>query len=387
MEALISFDFSKMKEYIKIGNKNSESNIGSAFLDVLSLDTNYIENEIIKKTNFNDINDVKKAYRKAYKIQPLLFIDEFDLINHLDNFSNSQKTIKDYDFSISQLSKLIENQKKIDASSSILNELTNNLEYLKQKRKNYLKITKDLSKYVNTIFSVILNRIELYRNLVDLCYLNNVDAFFRGFSQLSPLNKCIFYNKYEHFKDNLFENLPSSNINFTFSFPSNESREEYMEKAKSNPDKALKLLFDEKVSTIYEYNCKNFEQFLQISFFTCLTKNFNIKKCENCGKYFIAYQRSDEKYCNRICPQDKNKTCKQYANFENWKNNINSNEELKTYRRIYMAKQMQTRRNPNNSELKKSFDIWKKDAQLMRNQYVHGKINKKEFLLWLNTNS
>ena len=52
-----------------------------------------------------------------------------------------------------------------------------------------------------------------------------------------------------------------------------------------------------------------------------------------------------------------------------------------------MAKQMQTRRNPNNLELKKTFDIWKKAAQSQRNLYVHGKINKTEFLTWLNNNS
>ena len=174
MEAHISFDFAKMKEYIKIGNKSVESNICSSLMDVLSLDTEYIEKEIIKKTDFNNMKDVKKAYRKAYKIQPLLFIDEFNLINHLDNFSNPQKVIQDYDNSISQLSKLIEDQKKIDSNSTVLSELNNNLKFLEQKRKNYIKITKDLSKYVNTIFSVILNRIDLYRNLVKISYLTNI---------------------------------------------------------------------------------------------------------------------------------------------------------------------------------------------------------------------
>lgn len=387
MEAHISFDFAKMKEYIKIGNKSHELNICSSFMDVLSLDTEYIEKEIIKKTDFNNMKDVKKAYRKAYKIQPLLFIDEFNLINYLDNFSNPQKVIQDYDNSISQLAKLIEDQKKIDSNSTVLSELNNNLKFLKQKRKNYIKITKDLSKYVNTIFSVILNRIDLYRNLVKISYLTNIDTFFKGFSQLSPLNKFIFYNKFEHSKSSLFNNLPSSNINFSFAFSSDESREDFKKRAENNPEKALKLLFEENISTIYEYNCKSFDQFLQISFFTCLTKNLNIKQCENCRKYFIAYQRSDEKYCNRISPQDTNKTCKQFANFENWKKNINTNEELKIYRRIYMAKQMQTRRNPDNIELKNNFDLWKKEAQHKRNEYIHGNLNKKDFLNWLNTNS
>lgn len=387
MKSTICFNFTKMQENIKLGKKSINSNICSTFLDVLSLDTDYIENEIIKKTDFNDLTEVKNAYRKVYKIQPLLFIDEFDFIKHLKDFSNPERTLSDYDNSISQLTKLINLQKTIDPNSTLIIEFTNNLKYLKQKRKNYLKITKDLSKYINTIFSIILNHIKLYKYLIEMCYLDNSDTFFKGFSQLSPLKKCIFYNKFKFPKSKFFDDLPTSNINFTFDFTSEELRKDFLDLVQTNPDKALKILFDEKISPIYEYDCKNFEQFLQISFFTCLTKNYNIKKCENCGKYFIAYQRSDEKYCSRLSPQDKNKTCKQYANFENWKTNINSNEELKLYRRIYMAKQMQTRRNPNNVKLKEAFDIWKKDAQSKRNLYVHGKISKTDFLSWLNNNS
>ena len=71
----------------------------------------------------------------------------------------------------------------------------------------------------------------------------------------------------------------------------------------------------------------------------------------------------------------------------NWKNNINSNEELKIYRRIYMAKQMQTRRNPENIDLKNNFELWKKEAQNKRNEYIHGNLSKKDFLNWLNANS
>ncbi len=37
--------------------------------------------------------------------------------------------------------------------------------------------------------------------------------------------------------------------------------------------------------------------------------NINIKKCENCGDFFIPQKRSDEKYCDRI--HENGKTCKQ----------------------------------------------------------------------------
>lgn len=386
MKALISFDLTKMKETIKIGKKTLRTDVCSSFLNILSLDINYIE-RIIKKTNFNNLDDVKKAYKEVNSIEPLLFIDDFDFIKHLDNFTDSKKVIADYDHSISQLLSLIEYQKENNSNSALINQFSENLRYLKQQRKLYTKITNNLPKYIDTIFSVILNRLNLYKNLIEICYFDKKSEFFKGFSELSPLKKCVFYNNFK-FKDaNFFNKLPSSNIDFTFEFSSENMQQDFKTAVMKKPELALKLLFDEKISPIYEYDCKTLEQFLQVSFFTCLTQNLNVKKCEHCGRYFIAYQRSDEKYCNRTSPQDKGKTCKQYANFENWKNNINSNEELKLYRRIYMAKQMQTRRNPDNLDLKNTFENWKKEAQSLRNEYVHGKIDKNTFISWLNNNS
>jgi hypothetical protein len=387
MNAQISFNFSDMKEYIKIGKETITANIGSSFLDILSLDTNFIKKEIIEKTNFNDLTEIKKAYKKVHKLQPLLFIDKFDLIEYLNDFNNSKKILKDYNNSIEQLTSLINFQKNINNNNELLSELTKNLKYLKQRKKNYLKLTNNLPKYINNVFSIIITQIELYKSFIEVCYLDKKDNYFENFSKLTPLKKCAYYTTFQLGKNKLFSDLPSTNIVFSFELLSHGLTKELKDMINNNISHALKTIFEKNISPIYEYNCQTLEQFLQISFFTCLTQNLNIKKCENCDKYFIAYQRSDEKYCNRSSPQDKNKTCKQYANLENWKNNINSNEELKIYRRIYMAKQMQTRRNPDNLDLKNNFEIWKKEAQKLRNEYIHGIISKTEFLTWLNNNS
>ena len=103
MKASISFDFKEMKEHIKFGKKDINSNICSTFLDILSIDTDYINNEIIKKIDFSNPDNIKNAYKKVYKIQPLLFIDEFDFIKHLNDFKNPQKTILDFAESINSL--------------------------------------------------------------------------------------------------------------------------------------------------------------------------------------------------------------------------------------------------------------------------------------------
>lgn len=49
-----------------------------------------------------------------------------------------------------------------------------------------------------------------------------------------------------------------------------------------------------------------------------LEQRLTIKKCENCGKYFIP-KRSNILYCDGISPQDNSKTCKKYISAEQLK--------------------------------------------------------------------
>lgn len=385
MEATISFNFSDMKEVLKLGNAEVETNVCENFMNLLSIDTNYIKNKILKKINFSDLNSIKQAYKCIYNIEPLLLIDEFDLIRQFDQFDNFSKIINDLENSISKLENILSEQQNSNLTNKYLLKLQNTLYYYQKQKHTYNQILNNTQKYINNIFKLLVARLDLYKSIIDICFIDTDEHYFKGFSKLPPLKKFVFYNFFIMKDKNFFKNLPTSNIDFTFDC----SAEDFSKKLKNNiiDNDALDLLFKENISPMYEYNCQNLEQFLQVSFFTCLTFNLNIKKCQNCNKYFIAYQRSDEKYCSRISPQSNNKTCKQYASSENWKNNINSNEELKLYRRIYMAKQMQTRRNPDNKDLERNFENWKKEAQSIRNQYVHGKIDKNHFILWLNNNN
>ena len=384
MQAIISFNSSDKKETLKYGEIEKKSNICSNFINLLSLDTNYIEKEIIKKIDYFDIKSIKKAYKQIYRLHPLLLLDEFNMIDYIDQYSDFSQKINNINCDISNLKSLISNQKDSNNNKYISN-LNSALDYLIKKKNTYRKVSNSVKKYVSTVFRLIVNRINSYKDIVNICFVENNNEFFPGFSDLTPLKKFVYYTYFVQKKNIPFDNLPTSSIDFTFDC----SAEKFNKKLKNNIKNAnsFDLLFSEGISPMYRYDCKTLEQFLQVSLFTCLTLDLNIKKCKNCKKYFIAYQRSDEKYCNRKSPQDKNKTCKQYSNLENWKNNINSKEELKIYRRIYMAKQMQTRRNPDKINLKNNFETWKRDAQHMRNKYVHGIISKQDFLSWLHRNS
>lgn len=388
MQAIISFNFSDMKEELTLGNIKTETNVCSNFMNLLSIDINYIRTELLDKINFSDSNSIKQIYQKIYNIEPLLLIDEFDLINQFNELNNYSQSISKLDNVIIKLKNLLSEQKEYNLNSKYINELYSTLTCLKREKKTYFIALNNTQKYLNKIFKNIASLLNKYKKIIDICFVDDSINYFEGFSTLTPLKKFIFYKYFVLNDNNFFSNLPTSNIDFTFDCSIDDFEEKITNNINnSNVKNIFNELFKENISPRYEYNCQTLEQFLQVSLFTCLTFNLNIKKCKNCEKYFIAYQRSDEKYCGRISPQDNSKTCKQYSNLENWKNNINSNEELKMYRRIYMAKQMKVRRNTSDSRLKEDFEIWKKLSQEIKNQYSHGIIDKETFIIWLKNNS
>lgn len=107
-----------------------------------------------------------------------------------------------------------------------------------------------------------------------------------------------------------------------------------------------------------------------------------IKKCKNCGKYFIPL-RSDALYCSNISPQEKLKTCKEYGAYEQYKQNVKSDEVKKLYRNIYMKKQMASKRNPDIEKYKLDFEEFKMTSKQWKDEIKLGLKSESDFLFWL----
>lgn len=107
-----------------------------------------------------------------------------------------------------------------------------------------------------------------------------------------------------------------------------------------------------------------------------------IKKCKNCGKYFIP-MRSDALYCDAVSPQDTDKTCKEYGAYEQYMRNIKTSESKQTYRNIYQAKQMLCKRNPDIVEYREDFESFKEQAKQWKTDIKNGVKSDTEFLFWL----
>lgn len=109
-----------------------------------------------------------------------------------------------------------------------------------------------------------------------------------------------------------------------------------------------------------------------------------IKKCQNCGKYFIPESRSDEIYCNNISPQDNERTCKEYGSRKLWYDRLKNDEAARLARNIYSAKQMLVRRNPDIREYKEMFELFKTEKKRWEEMVKAGEKTREDYIAWLN---
>lgn len=136
-----------------------------------------------------------------------------------------------------------------------------------------------------------------------------------------------------------------------------------------------------------QFFCSDSHEFYVTSFMTILENSLNIKKCKNCGKYFVPYNRSDTIYCDRICPQDSTRTCKEYGTQKLWYEKLKNNESSRLYRNAYQAKQMLYIRNSEDAKLadvyKNSFEKFKKQSKQWKSDVKTGVKTEEEYIQWL----
>ena len=111
------------------------------------------------------------------------------------------------------------------------------------------------------------------------------------------------------------------------------------------------------------------------------TPNYPIKKCQNCGMYFIPTSKVDEIYCDY--PKENSKTCRDLGAFQSYTERLKQNKAMGEYRRTYQQKFMQVRKNKENKELSNDFETWKKQAKEKINLMKKGKLTENEVYEWI----
>ena len=135
--------------------------------------------------------------------------------------------------------------------------------------------------------------------------------------------------------------------------------------------------------TAYCFRCNNIIQSFIVELLELATiDNIEIKKCKNCGKYFVPDNRSDEIYCSNI--YENGKTCKEVGHFRTQQRLMKEDDDLRIYRNVYQKLLLRTRRNPDNSQYENKFRQFKEKNVELREKINNGEITQEEYMKWLN---
>ena len=163
------------------------------------------------------------------------------------------------------------------------------------------KLIDKTSKKLSKIQKGFIKDIEYIYNLNELEELNNMSPAQRLYILREREQKAKVFEIYEESKINLCLNNFGD---FTkFSITNEEDAQEIAKVVKTE-----NLL-------PYNYLCKNIIPTFVIELLELTTiENIEIKRCKNCGKFFVPENRSDELYCSNIF--ENGKTCKEVGPFK-----------------------------------------------------------------------
>ena len=137
--------------------------------------------------------------------------------------------------------------------------------------------------------------------------------------------------------------------------------------------KSMKLSFKEL------YNPSSVRESAYLEFMKMVEANIKVKKCGNCGRYFIVKGSYDAKYCERV-PDGETRTCQTIAATNNYKAKVEADPILKEYNRAYKRV---FARQKNKKMSQKDFMLWADEAKKMRRKAQDQEISLQEFKQWL----
>ena len=146
-------------------------------------------------------------------------------------------------------------------------------------------------------------------------------------------------------------------------------------------DETQRIVSKANINSSYFIECADIIQALLIELLEIAKLNTEIKKCRNCGKFFVPDNRSDEIYCSNI--YENGKTCKEIGHFKVQQKLIQENDDLRIYRNVYQKLLLRTRRNPSNTKYAREFEFFKDDNNKWRENISKGKCTEKEYVDWL----
>lgn len=314
---------------IEIDNYISENN---STLSLLEKDLKEIESAISKVKSDKEYDLVKEMEE-----------DKSEIIDELKKYKDRSKNLEEY---VSKLILTFTNYKTyLDLYFGILDNKKfkkQNLSYFQ----SFFMLDFDIPKHKMSQFFIENNQITLANNMLLSCYKNLKEK-----------------TKKEHLSDD----------------------EVYSELFEMNKN----LLKGNEIFTLRNYEISSLKDLFCVFFNYLLENNITINKCKNCGKYFIPANRTDEKYCKNISPQNSNKTCKEIGSKLSFAYKRDSEPISREHNKTKVALSMRISRAKKKNDFEevnkvsKHLEKYLSNYQKKLNNYNKHKISEEELINWI----
>lgn len=385
-------------EYIDIQDKNFKSiqnsvtnnKIGTALIELCSNFSSFEEvlnkyidkcsdlkhetsdllaNLTIIKPLFTDLGKLNIYFENLKEIEIENFKNKLnDFIKRKDDILNFdvkhfKKLAKKSDSNI--FTDIIDSNQKLKEYIVTENVKTFTLDYIKTYLLELKEIIKLLELYSEASQESIYKTLKLNEKLFLFNILENpILSFTYPLSKIEPKIKIgDQYVNYEDFKLTNFSDIKPG-----------------------DPQAIVNTIKQNEIALFTSYRIKNIKDLLIISLLELIKNKTTIRKCKNCNMYFIPESRSDEVYCTRISPQNKNKTCKEYGVKNSYRETLKSDLVRNAHNRTYQFFTMKVARASNEKEktkYEKLFDKYKTNYQKQKKKYLDNKLSDSDFASWI----
>lgn len=234
-------------------------------------------------------------------------------------------------------------------------------------KKYYDKVIDDLNKMQN-LFKICIN-------LVYQLKINDYTATLTN--ELTKEQRFFIFNQVNNkpFKEIANDFKTINSLDYTYDYIDTQIPELATAMLKAmDPDGT-------KISHAYQYETTNLFTAFYITLFNIIgIKNWHIKICGNCGRYFLT-PKENVSYCERMAT--KTETCKDIGNKEYQKRKQETDATYRKYRRIGSRKQTRVSRNPEIDMYKKDLLQFREIGKQMYKDVCNGKISNEEFAKWI----
>ncbi len=128
-----------------------------------------------------------------------------------------------------------------------------------------------------------------------------------------------------------------------------------------------------------QYSCDSLYDILGLEFYQMIEHEVKIKRCKNCGRYFILKGRHESDYCTRVIA-GQNQTCQNKAAMVHFKQKLDNNEAYTLFTKYY--KRYHTRMKNGKIDID-VFAAWNNAARTKRDECAEGTLSATEYEAWL----